>query len=287
MKFGIQVKVIILFSFIIASIDSRKSKRTHTKAITPSTIFTSQNLDILNLVQGLSYSKYNNMQMLHHPDGEFIFKKDSSKHVDVGTYAFVYGISNVDKELFIVSFRGSINFCNFKTDFEAEPVADQCENCMVHSGFSKAFNEIKQKVDEEVDPLLKKYANDGTIKRVIITGHSLGAVLSVLYTNHVMKKYKIAGAPLIEVGNKLDFYNINFGLPRIGDVNFKNHMNSYVTNGQLKRLLRITFGQDIFTFIPSGFGDNHQYLHPGTEIHFEYKNIIFGNEIIFEVSQNF
>jgi hypothetical protein len=141
-----------------------------------------------------------------------------------GTAASLYEYETADEYLVVWQFRGSqIGYDPSKlgefvkdwlgSDLDMNPIPDRiCFNPQVelHQGFTEAFLVVK---DQMVAAVTKSYSNflqrgDKPVK-IFITGHSLGAAISVVAT------YSIFCNKLF--GDKIDYkntvYNIGFGVP--------------------------------------------------------------------------
>jgi hypothetical protein len=108
----------------------------------------------------------------------------------------------------IVSFSGTdpLSIENWIDDLDFFKTSyPYCQNCEVHEGFYKTFLTVKDQVKDLVDSYMKQHANAS----IAITGHSLGAALSVL-----------SAAEFVHNGYKIKTV-YNFGLPRVGESNFE------------------------------------------------------------------
>ena len=103
----------------------------------------------------------------------------------------------------IISSRGSCNARNWIEDFnfEVEPYF-RCEGCFIHAGFYSDYLLNEKKMEVSVKNIMASYR----VRRIVSTGHSLGAALSSIIGIEFAKKY-----PDIPV------YIHNFGSPRIGN----------------------------------------------------------------------
>jgi len=260
--------------------NQHKSHRLHRPDHTEDNTVLLQELHLNEIASELTYSNYNNMNFGTASSPKYVFQEGTSKLVQTASLAYLYGISSVDPSMFILSLRGTVNLCNLKDDLRFAPVdydTANCEGCKVHKGFIEAYNEIKTQVLDVVDAKLKKFA-EGTqvVKRVLITGHSLGGALSELVTNDLIEKYVTTKVEADKtLGSKFKFYNVNFGKPRVGNEQWANHINKFITDKNLERFVRVTFANDLIPKVPANIGD-FKFVHPGTEIHFEYKSYIWG-----------
>lgn len=131
-----------------------------------------------------------------------------------------------------VVFRGSESLQNWIDDLSVELTtypAPGCSNCNVHQGFYQAEQSCFQNVASQVKSLRAKYPS----YQIVVTGHSLGAALSVLVS-----------ADLINggIGNVRMF---NFGSPRVFDTNGANYYNSLIKDRN-----RVTHHKDMVPHSP-------------------------------------
>ncbi|KAH3742898.1 lipase family protein [Pelomyxa schiedti] len=116
---------------------------------------------------------------------------------------------DAQNETVIVAFRGTDNIRNdiIDADILMNYDYEDMENAGVHAGFYAGWLGLKDQVVHEVNGLL---SNHTVCKKVLITGHSLGAAISGFATVHLRNLLSAD----IEVVMK------NFGMPRIGDSDF-------------------------------------------------------------------
>lgn len=115
-----------------------------------------------------------------------------AKDTDSDTHAFVFA----SDDRIIISFRGSVSFKNYKTDWDStEVVAENALNVVplitdevnlryarkiaertpyVHGGFVKAYATVREQIRETVFELLQERTK--MARCVYVTGHSLGGV---------------------------------------------------------------------------------------------------------------
>jgi predicted lipase len=140
------------------------------------------------------------------------------------------GLFSQEDTLFIV-FKGSSNIDDIYTDFNIKLVNKEGLPGVVHNGFSSSILKNKVKIYSLLVPLIKSF------KTVIVTGHSLGAALSIILFKLISRDFP-----------KKDVRNINFGCPKIGNAEF---CKNTITN-------RIVLSKDIISFLPfTFFGYSH------------------------------
>ena len=112
----------------------------------------------------------------------------------------------------------------------------------VGDGFLKEWNDLLPQVVPEVQKLLQKYPT----YQVWVTGHSLGAAISIL-----------CALELEESGlGPINVYN--FGLPRVGNKAFAQYYDSHVPN-----TYRVVNGHDIVPHVPL---EVMGFYHVATEV---------------------
>jgi len=162
----------------------------------------------------------------------------------LGTYGYV-GYST---EEIIVAFRGSSSVQNWLHDFDiikdTWPGAPGAE---IHQGFYTAYLEVEKTVESFVTQLVQQFPN----LPLTITGHSLGAALSVVSAMELIQNKVVDGAK-IRV--------INLGQPRVGNDVFAHFFDANV--GYHYRMVN---QRDLVPHLPPmAFG----FYHVGTEIWF-------------------
>lgn len=165
-------------------------------------------------------------------------------------WIFISGVK-YDVQLFIIFggseltivFRGSSSVIDAKTDlrFAQMKIPYLTCNCdiKVHSGFINAYLSVRKKISEYITP---------GIKTVFLTGHSLGAAMSVLCAVDLQYRF-----PSIN-------YDVTvFGCPRVGNRSFQK---SY--DRRIPKTLCFVNGNDAVTKLPPYiFG----FCHVGSSIH--------------------
>jgi len=119
----------------------------------------------------------------------------------------------------------------------------------VHTGYQDAHARTATQILSEVQAVLAQHST----QRVVITGHSLGAVLSLLDAVYL----PLHLPPSVQIST------IDYGLPRTGNADFANYVDTHVN------LTHITNKHDPFPFLPFRFLGFHQ---PSGEVHIDQSN---------------
>ncbi|KAI1816712.1 lipase [Poronia punctata] len=123
-----------------------------------------------------------------------------------GSETDIRGFVSTDdtNQVIVLSIRGSHSIRNWITDFEfIQQDCDFGDDCKVHTGFAKAWDEISSDALAAVQSA--KDANPSY--NIVFTGHSLGAAVSSLGAVYAR-----------EAGLAVDI--INYGSPRVGNAAF-------------------------------------------------------------------
>ncbi|MCD7460603.1 hypothetical protein HAX54_043880 [Datura stramonium] len=204
------------------------------------------------------------------------------------TQAFVLQDKNVDPELIVVAFRGTEFFSsddwisNF--DLSWYEISDMGK---VHAGFMKALGLQKSlgwpkdivQTDTNNQPspayyflrkLLKQLLEKNEKARFVVTGHSLGGALAILFPailafheeSWLLKR--LAGV-------------YTFGQPRVGDENFVEYMKGQLAKHEVP-YYRVVYSNDMVPRLPY---DNSTFMfkHFGTCI---YYNSLYNEKILDE-----
>ena len=161
---------------------------------------------------------------------ELAYELDTSKDAHPNTW-FVHDsatdtTAGVTRELLpdgsfdvYVCFAGTQSKRNWLTNFDVVPKrSDWCGvSSLVHAGFSDAYDSVEKQVTNAVRDQQKA----GSIRRVIVTGHSLGGALAVLCAAHLSCEISEL-APVVRV--------VTFGAPAVGDATFAKAFKSKVPN---------------------------------------------------------
>lgn len=154
----------------------------------------------------------------------------------------------VNDEHVLICFRGTDSSADWLADASASKTKDK--EWMVHTGFLRTL----LIVEESVLASLWKCFERG--KRVLVTGHSLGGAMAVLFASRL----------------KVSDVVVTFGCPRVGDKTF-----SRVFNWMYKdRSLRFVNNNDAVTRVPFKFmGFSHvwrqQYFDRKGKLHVDYR----------------
>eukprot|EP01059_Diplonema_ambulator_P004447 TRINITY_DN1414_c0_g2_i1.p1 TRINITY_DN1414_c0_g2~~TRINITY_DN1414_c0_g2_i1.p1 ORF type:complete len:1160 (+),score=284.10 TRINITY_DN1414_c0_g2_i1:187-3480(+) len=139
---------------------------------------------------------------------------------------FLVGVWKEANAVF-VSFRGTANVANKKTDLEfrrkpwKDMVADVDKSMfrflscwgatpMIHRGFASLWDTVSPVVCDQIETLRGEFGYE----RVFVTGHSLGAAVATLAAYSLAKKYGSSAVGLYA-----------FGTPLLGNQAFANYMN--------------------------------------------------------------
>lgn len=119
----------------------------------------------------------------------------------------IQGFVGVDRsrDTIVVAFRGSKTLANWIANLKFARVDSpfkECYNCHVHKGFLDDYNSIAEDLFKAVNEIRSKTG----ITRVLVTGHSLGAVLA-LFTAVDLVIHDGFAHPVLYA----------FGLPRVGN----------------------------------------------------------------------
>lgn len=135
---------------------------------------------------------------------------------------------------------------------------DTCENCAIHDGFAKGFNETM----ENAGPQIEKYLGNNTDYKMYVIGHSLGAAQAQLFAT----QFKLLG---------YDPYMVNFGQPRLGNPEFAAYINQLWFNdtglvvNDARRFYRVTHWNDVVPGVP----DWLNYTHSIGEVYIDDESV--------------
>lgn len=155
-----------------------------------------------------------------------------------------------------IAFRGSANIQNWIDNIQISKISPYNDTSIeVSKGFYKAYNTIKPELFDNLPSLVDKY----NTRRLLITGHSLGAAMATLMSYDIITMF-----PTYEL-----LYVFTFGSPRVGNSAFSSSFNNYS-----KRIThyRVTHYHDIVPHVPEEFLG---YLHVSNEIWYNENNSDF------------
>ncbi|KAG8384378.1 hypothetical protein BUALT_Bualt04G0111900 [Buddleja alternifolia] len=207
------------------------------------------------------------------------------KYQNNTTQAFIFHDENPNPDTIFVVFRGTepFNADDWSTDFDISWYKLQGIKGRVHSGFMKALG-LKldgtwPKNHREGDHLfayntitedLKRHFKINRRTRFIVTGHSLGGALAVLFPAVLVKHNET------EILERLDTV-YTFGQPRVGDGKFGKFMKEQFEDYGVK-YYRFVYSHDIVPTLPC---DNSvlMFKHFGTCI---YVNALYEAKVMEE-----
>ncbi|KAK2608739.1 hypothetical protein QQS21_002728 [Conoideocrella luteorostrata] len=128
------------------------------------------------------------------------------QYTGIGAYV---AVDKIRKEI-VLSVRGSNNIRNFITDIIfAWQRCDFVNDCKVHTGFAKSWEEIQDSATRAMKTARDQYPG----YRLVATGHSLGGSVATLGAAYMRRN-----------GFPVDVYT--YGSPRVGNDAFANWMTS-------------------------------------------------------------
>lgn len=139
----------------------------------------------------------------------------------------------------IVAFRGTSSVRDFLTDAKCRMVQGECGR--VHRGFLSCLAAVSDLVFSQLR---------GNTKPILITGHSLGGALAMLFAEWLDRTVR-TGIPFEAV--------YTFGQPRVGNGAFANHYDHILGD----RTFRFVFEEDLVARVP---GVLMGYRHTGQEV---------------------
>jgi predicted lipase len=157
--------------------------------------------------------------------------------------AFGWVFQDVQAETVVVAFRGTSDLKDWKDDFDVLPEAYRpVENYgTVHQGFQLVY----QSLADSVERLLEAAKLDS--KRLILTGHSLGAALSELAAPDILHHSGLGVTPEVQ----------NFAGPRVGLPDF-----AKAFSAEIGTCFRVVNEWDIVPQLPPP----GLFEHVGTEV---------------------
>ncbi|HEV2386900.1 MAG TPA: lipase family protein [Candidatus Acidoferrales bacterium] len=129
-----------------------------------------------------------------------------AQRIQASGTAFGWVVQNAAEQIVVVAFRGTSDLNDWLHDFDfvPEPYQPVAGYGMVHQGFQSVYLAVA----ESASRLLQSVA--GACKRLIVTGHSLGAALSELAAPALWRNCTPALLPEVQ----------NFAGPRVGHSDF-------------------------------------------------------------------
>ncbi|GLJ29406.1 hypothetical protein SUGI_0579730 [Cryptomeria japonica] len=195
------------------------------------------------------------------------------------TQAFILCDKEKDAELIVIAFRGTQPFesDDYVTDLDFSWY-ESSQMGKVHFGFLEALGLANRSNDKKFSYHLRKQdpekhmAYHVLLKKLkelleahknakfIVTGHSLGGALSVLFTAMLFVNEEKLLEKLLAI--------YTFGQPRVGDKTFADFMNRKLNQNQdVTRYFRIVYSNDLIPRVP--FEDNlFMYKHFGSCLYF-------------------
>lgn len=156
-----------------------------------------------------------------------------------------------DDEKVVVSFRGSANFGNWISDFDAVPKPFQI-GMFVHKGFDDALDLLW----DDLTAAIGQYRTREKGQSLWVTGHSLGAAMACL-----------AAARLILINRATVNGLYTFGHPRTGSVSFERAFDAEFE----AKTFRFVNDSDVVTRVPPR---EMGYQHVGRLMFFDNKGVL-------------
>jgi hypothetical protein len=214
-------------------------------------------------------------------DTTYPFTVDKAMRVFVGLTLFkeiydektdTYCIMLCSHDTIVLAFRGTSSRKNAMTDLKLMSIMyEPCNTLfgfpvLVHKGFWQAWNTVRRRIVDEVLAV----ANEGSLKRVFVTGHSLGGALACLCsvelqaafnrlqghdhgnahpeTDESFKEGEHTGTGKEDDTSIIEVHTYTFGAPRVGNVAFGTYANSLLSN-----YWHVVNTEDPVARIPKGF----------------------------------
>lgn len=168
----------------------------------------------------LSYLDFGSREFM---DGMTALGLSTIKTVD---NAGVQALAAVSERIVIVCFRGTDSLADWMADATAEKTTFINRNWQVHTGFIRTLMVVERDINEFIR---REYKHS---KFLIVTGHSLGAAMAVLYAMRWWQD--LIGAV------------VTFGCPRVGNQAFADKFNR--VHGD--HSLRFVNNNDVVTRVP-------------------------------------
>ncbi|MCX6127896.1 MAG: lipase family protein [Proteobacteria bacterium] len=165
----------------------------------------------------------------------------------------------------IIAFRGT------ETDQGADVIADMklmhkdfYNMGKVHNGFYSAYLEV----EDQILKVLTAHASKHPIK-LWLTGHSLGAAISTIFTARLMLLQEAGQLKNVQVMG-----NYNIGSPRVGDDVFAEKFDELLEKYQIN-FVRFRNHKDLVTGIPFGMVLTSGFWHVGALAYFDAQGKLF------------
>ncbi|EKF28826.1 lipase, putative, partial [Trypanosoma cruzi marinkellei] len=169
------------------------------------------------------------------------------------TQAFV----GVNKSTIVVSFRGTKGTINwlYNLDYFRVPfIREGCVGCLVHAGFNCELKSLWV----EMGMYLRRLVAKKGIKRILITGHSLGGAMATIAAANLVSQNH-----LFSHGLKILLYT--FGAPRVGNMQFADWLLASFCRGGHESY-RVTHKRDPVPHVPPR---SIGYLHVPREVWYD------------------
>lgn len=138
----------------------------------------------------------------------------------------------VDGEDIVVTGQGTTTLKDWAIDFQIYRTSvDYLGDTLVHAGFVKAYNGVREDVHRQIESLLADEAR--AVSRIVCTGHSLFGAIATIAALDCALRYELPVAC------------VTFGSPRVGSRGFAKMFNDNVDCS-----FRCVRGKDPVTFTP-------------------------------------
>jgi predicted esterase YcpF (UPF0227 family) len=173
----------------------------------------------------------NEYQTLTAPNS-WLFGLYTSRYEEKG---LAYTIEINGEKTLVLSFRGTSNFNEALSDanFFNKSVTIGGLNLNVHSGFYNIF----QHMESQIHNLIEKFMAGGNVKKILITGHSLGGAIASI------------AAPYVRQISDVPINLITFEAPRVYDKDSSARVKKYLGSNNI---IRVADENDVVTKV--GYG---------------------------------
>jgi len=172
----------------------------------------------------------------------------------------VQGFFGINKDEIYIVFEGSDGTIDWMDNFnfkQVKPVIEHGGKAKVHSGFLFQYLLANKKIIDFFEN--NSYLNDN-VKRVVVTGHSLGGAIATICALDVSLNMRN-----IFKNKGIALHCITFGSPRVGNMRFKKFFESNVRNS-----VRVVNGADAVCKVPFNF---LKYVHVRKRVRIGRKSI--------------